>query len=106
MCSSDLGIAVATALLSLLVGHSVDKRVAMTGEMTLRGRVLPVGGIKEKVLAAHRVGIKKVVLPRQNERDLDDIPATIRRQIQFVLVEEVAEVFAACIGGDALRRAA
>ena len=100
------GIAVATALLSLLVGHSVDKRVAMTGEMTLRGRVLPVGGIKEKVLAAHRVGIKKVVLPRQNERDLDDIPATIRRQIQFVLVEEVAEVFAACIGGDALRRAA
>jgi ATP-dependent Lon protease len=66
--------------------------VAMTGEITLRGKVLPVGGIKEKVLAAHRAGIKLVILPRRNEHDLEDVPEEVRRDIQFVLVDTAEEV--------------
>jgi len=66
--------------------------VAMTGEITLRGKVLPVGGIKEKVLAAHRAGIRSVILPRRNERDLDDVPEELRRQISFVFVDDALEV--------------
>jgi predicted ATP-dependent protease len=66
--------------------------VAMTGEITLRGRVLPIGGIKEKVLGAHRAGLRRVILPRRNEADLDDIPADLRKQMQFVLVESIDEV--------------
>lgn len=100
------GVAVTTALLSLFTGRSVRDDVAMTGEVTLRGRVLPVGGIKEKVLAAHRSGLKRVILPRANERELEDIPSKIRRNIDFVLVGELDEVFAACIEGKAIRRAA
>ena len=61
----------------------------MTGEVTLRGRVLPVGGIKEKVLAAHRAGVKKVLLPAENERDIDDIPETVRSQLEFILLKDV-----------------
>ena len=64
-----------TAMISTLTGIPVRKDIAMTGEITLRGNVLPVGGIREKVLAAHRAGIRKVLLPRENERDIDDIPA-------------------------------
>ncbi len=64
----------------------------MTGEITLRGRVLPVGGIKEKVLAANRIGIKKVILPFDNKKDLDDVPTKIRRKIDFVLVKDMDEV--------------
>lgn len=100
------GVAVTTALLSLFTGRCVRDDVAMTGEVTLRGRVLPVGGIKEKVLAAHRLGLKRVILPRANERDLEDIPSKIRRNTDFVLVCELDEVFAACIEGKAIRRAA
>ena len=66
----------------------------MTGEITLRGKVLPVGGIKEKVLAAHRAGIKTVVLPRQNERDLEDVPVELRQELDLVLVESAEEVLA------------
>jgi ATP-dependent Lon protease len=66
----------------------------MTGEITLRGKVLPVGGIKEKVLAAHRAGIRTVVLPRDNERDLEDVPAELRRDLDVVLVEVAEEVLA------------
>src|SRR5262249_3673010 len=70
---------------------------AMTGEISLRGKVLPVGGIKEKVLAAHRAGIKRVILARRNERDLDDIPAEVRRELEIVPVDTVAEVLAAAL---------
>jgi ATP-dependent Lon protease len=64
----------------------------MTGEITLRGKVRPVGGIKEKVLAAHRVGLRTVILPRLNERDVEDVPAEVRRDLHFVFVEDAAEV--------------
>jgi ATP-dependent Lon protease len=91
------GIAMATALTSLLTGRPVRDDVAMTGEITLRGKVLPIGGVKEKVLAAHRAGIKTVILPRRNERDLDDIPAELRSAIEFVLVDRVDEVLKAAL---------
>jgi ATP-dependent Lon protease len=87
------GVTLATALVSLLRGQPVRPGVAMTGEITLSGRVLPVGGIKEKVLAAHRAGLTTVVLPRQNERQLlEDVPAEVRRQLEVRLVGSVAEV--------------
>jgi ATP-dependent Lon protease len=86
------GVTMATALASLASGRLARCEVAMTGEITLRGRVLPVGGIKEKVLAAHRAGVKTVILPRQNARDLDDVPAEARRQLEFVLVDTAEEV--------------
>jgi ATP-dependent Lon protease len=83
-----------TALASLASGRCVRSHLAMTGEITLRGKVLPVGGIKEKVLAAHRAGIKTVVLPRQNERDLEDVPVELRQELELVLVESAEEVLA------------
>ena len=64
----------------------------MTGEITLRGKVLPVGGIKEKVLAAHRVGMRQIILPRRNERDIEDVPEELRRELSFVLVDDAEEV--------------
>ena len=88
------GIAMATALTSLLTGRPVKKGLAMTGEITLRGRVLPIGGLKEKVLAAHRAGIRTIILPKRNEADLDDIPAELRAEMRFVPVERVEEVLA------------
>ncbi len=86
------GITMATALVSAITGRPVRHDVAMTGEITLRGRVLPVGGIKEKVLAAHRAGIKKIILPKENKKDLEDIPANVRRKLEFVLVEHMDQV--------------
>lgn len=86
------GITMATALTSALTSRLVRKDVAMTGEITLRGRVLPVGGIKEKVLAAHRVGINTVILPKDNRKDLEDVPPTVRRKLDFVFVEHMDEV--------------
>src|SRR5690606_6245896 len=86
------GITMATALISALNGSYVNKDVAMTGEITLRGRVLPIGGLKEKSLAAHRAGIKKVLLPIDNKRDLDDIPDTIKDEMEFVPVAHLDEV--------------
>ncbi|MBP2653387.1 MAG: lon1 [Firmicutes bacterium] len=86
------GITMATAVVSALTGKPVRNDIAMTGEITLRGRVLPVGGIKEKVLAAHRAGIKKIILPQENKRDLDDIPANVKRNLEFSLVEHMDEV--------------
>jgi len=77
---------------SILTGRPARDDVAMTGEITLRGRVLPIGGVKEKVLGAHRAGIRRVILPKRNEADLDDIPPDLRKQIQFVLVESIDEV--------------
>ncbi|MDD2433440.1 MAG: magnesium chelatase domain-containing protein, partial [Clostridia bacterium] len=86
------GITMATALASALTNRKVKSNVAMTGEITLRGRVLPVGGIKEKVLAAHRAGSKVIVLPQENKKDLEEIPAKIKRDLKFELVENMAEV--------------
>lgn len=94
------GVTIATALVSLLTGRKVRSDVGMTGEITLRGQVLPVGGIKEKVLAAHRAGLKTVILPKQNEQDLEDVPDEVRKALRFVLVSRVDEVFEAALEPD------
>lgn len=86
------GIAMGTALVSALTKRYVSKDVAMTGEITLRGRVLPIGGLKEKSIAAHRAGIKKVIIPHDNERDLEEIPDSVRHELIFVLVKHLDEV--------------
>jgi len=86
------GVTVLTAIASILTGRPARDDIAMTGEITLRGRVLPIGGIKEKVLGAHRAGIRRVLLPTRNEADLDDIPADLRRQMQLVLVDSIDQV--------------
>ncbi|ANE47146.1 DNA-binding protein [Paenibacillus swuensis] len=86
------GITMATALISALTNIPVSKEVAMTGEITLRGRVLPIGGLKEKSLAAHRAGIKKILLPKDNEKDLRDIPDSVRNEVTFVPVGHMDEV--------------
>lgn len=86
------GITIATALLSLLKSKPIPHEIAMTGELTLSGRVLPVGGIKEKILAARRAGVKTVILPKENEKNLEDIPDYIRKELNLVLVEHIQEV--------------
>ena len=92
------GITMATALASLLTGRVVRSNVAMTGEITLRGQVLPIGGLKEKALAAHRFGIDTVIIPRRNEKDLDEIPEEVRKQLNFVLVDRVDQVLEVALG--------
>jgi ATP-dependent Lon protease len=87
------GVTIATALISLLTGRPVRPNLAMTGEITLRGKVLPVGGIKEKVLGARRAGITTVLLPKRNEKDLEDVPEPIRKFMRFVFVDTVDQVF-------------
>jgi ATP-dependent Lon protease len=91
------GITMATALASLLTARPIKPEVGMTGEITLRGKVLPVGGIKEKVLAAARFGLKTVILPKHNEADLDDVPPSVREAMTFILVDTVDEVLAAAL---------
>ncbi|MDR3589910.1 MAG: endopeptidase La [Negativicutes bacterium] len=91
------GITMATAVASALTGRPIRNDIAMTGEITLRGRVLPVGGIKEKVLAAHRAGIKKIIMPKENKRDMDDIPVNVKRNLEFVLVEHMDEVLSTAL---------
>jgi ATP-dependent Lon protease len=86
------GISMCTSLVSALTKRPVFRDVAMTGEITLRGRILPIGGLKEKILAAHRGGIKKVIIPKENEKDLKEIPKTITKQIEIVTVEHMDEV--------------
>lgn len=83
------GVTMCTAIISTLTNIPVKKEVAMTGEITLRGKVLPVGGIREKVLAAHRAGVTKILLPAENERDIEDIPTTVRKKLEFVLIKTV-----------------
>jgi ATP-dependent Lon protease len=87
----------ATALASLVTGRAVRPDVGMTGEITLRGQVLPIGGLKEKVLAAHRAGLKTVIIPKRNEKDLDDVPEEVRRDLSFVLADRVEDVLAAAL---------
>ncbi|NUO52629.1 MAG: endopeptidase La [Polyangiaceae bacterium] len=91
------GVTMFTALASLLTQRRVRSDTAMTGECTLRGRVLPVGGIKSKVFAAHRAGIKRVILPRDNERDLDDVPAEVKADVEFILADDMSQVLAAAL---------
>ena len=88
-----------TSLVSLLTNKLVSNDLAMTGEITLRGSVLPVGGIKEKVLAAHRAGIKRVLLPEKNQKDFDDIPEAVRKQIELCFVSDVDEILKLGISG-------
>lgn len=92
------GVTLATALASLMMNKPVNGELGMTGEITLRGLVLPVGGIKEKILAAHRAGLKKVCLPRRNAKDLDELPEEVRNEMEFILVDRVEQVFAAAFG--------
>ncbi|MEG3056031.1 MAG: S16 family serine protease [Methanoculleus sp.] len=94
------GVTIFTALASLVTGRAVDPTIAMTGEVTLSGAVLPVGGIKEKVLAAHRAGIRKVILPRENERDLDDVPEDARNELEFVTVGTIEDLLREALGID------
>jgi ATP-dependent Lon protease len=91
------GITMATAIISALTRRPVDHTLAMTGEITLRGRVLPIGGLKEKVLAASRAGITKVVAPRDNRRDLAEIPARVQKQITFTFVDHMDQVLNAAL---------
>ena len=93
------GITMATALCSAFTGKKVNKNIAMTGEITLRGKVLAIGGLKEKALAAYRIGIRKVIIPKTNVKDLEEIPAEIRKQITFVPVDNVSQVFDEVIEG-------
>ncbi|HLQ60734.1 MAG TPA: S16 family serine protease, partial [Candidatus Acidoferrales bacterium] len=86
------GVTMVSALASLFTGRLVRSTVGMTGEVTLQGKVLPIGGVKQKVLAAHRAGLKEVILPQRNEPDLDDLPQSVRDEITFHLASDVAEV--------------
>jgi len=98
------GVTIITALISLLTGRRAKPNIAMTGEVTLRGLVLPVGGIKEKVLAAHRAGVKQVIMPARNQKDLDDIPENVRSEIKFVFAKNVDEVLEAALVPDKLKK--
>jgi predicted ATP-dependent protease len=82
----------ACSIASALTGMPVDRQLAMTGEITLRGNVLPIGGLKEKALAAHRGGIKRIVLPKENENEIEDVPATVREGLELIPVAHVDEV--------------
>ena len=86
------GVTMATALVSALTGRKVRQDVAMTGEITLRGRVLPIGGVKEKLLAAYRAGIKTILLPKENQKDLEDVPEHVRREFEIILTENIQDV--------------
>ena len=88
------GVTMVTAMASLLTGRPVKSTVGMTGEVTLQGRVLPIGGLKQKVLAAHAAGLTEVILPERNAPDLDDVPAEVRDQMTFHPVDSVDEVLA------------
>lgn len=91
------GVTMVTALISILARRPVNREVAMTGEITLRGQVLPIGGVKEKLLAAVRAGMQTVILPRRNEKDLADVPATLRRKLKLVFVDRVEQVLATAL---------
>jgi ATP-dependent Lon protease len=91
------GVAMATAIISILTGRSVRKDVGMTGEVTLRGKAMEIGGVKEKVLAAHRADVKTIVLPKDNEKDLEEIPNNIRKDLKFIFADDVDDVLDAAL---------
>ena len=86
------GVTMATALVSALTGRKVRQDVAMTGEITLRGRVLPIGGVKEKLLAAYRAGIKTILLPKENKKDLEDVPGHVLQEFEIIFTETIEDV--------------
>ncbi len=94
------GITIATALISALTKRPVRRDVGMTGEITLRGRVLPIGGLKEKSLAAHRAGLTTILMPQDNTRDIDDIPETVRDGIRFIPVATMDQVLEHALKGE------
>jgi ATP-dependent Lon protease len=87
------GITLTSALISAFTNKPIDNSIGMTGEITLRGNVLPIGGLKEKAIGAHRSGIKTIILPEKNERDLDEIPKEIKKDINFILVNDYSKVY-------------
>ncbi|HSO50329.1 MAG TPA: S16 family serine protease, partial [Acidimicrobiia bacterium] len=91
------GVTMLTALVSLLTGRKVRDTVGMTGEITLQGKVLPIGGVKQKVLAAHRAGLKEVIVPRRNEADLDEVPEKVREEMTFHIADTAADVLWAAL---------
>jgi ATP-dependent Lon protease len=95
------GVTMTTALVSLLSGRPVRSVVGMTGEVTLQGKVLPIGGVKQKVLAAHRAGLTEVILPARNEADLDDVPDAVREEMRFHLASDISQVLAVAVGEHA-----
>jgi ATP-dependent Lon protease len=95
------GVTMTTALVSLLSERPVRPVVGMTGEVTLQGRVLPIGGVKQKVLAAHRAGLREVILPKRNEGDIDDVPEQVRSDMTFHLAEDVRDVLEIALRDDA-----
>jgi ATP-dependent Lon protease len=100
------GITMATAIASALTAKPVRKDVSMTGEVTLRGRVLPIGGIKEKTLAAKRMGIKTIIIPHRNKKDLQDIPKYVKEGMEFVFVETMDDVLAIALSKDSIKKKA
>ena len=94
------GVTITTTLVSLFTNKKVSKEIAMTGEITLRGRVLGIGGLKEKVIGAHRAGIKIVYIPKENEKDLDEIPEEVKKDIKFIAVSDYEEIYKSIFGGD------
>jgi ATP-dependent Lon protease len=96
------GVTIATALVSAMSGRPVRRDVAMTGEVTLTGRVLPIGGVKEKVLGAHRAGIRHVILPKRNAADLEDVPDDVQKELTFSFAETLDDVFSVALLDDVL----
>ena len=94
------GITITTTLVSLFTNKKVDKSIAMTGEITLRGKVLGIGGLKEKVIGAHRVGIKTIYMPKENEKDLDEIPEEVKKDIRFITIDKYVDLFNLVFGGE------
>jgi ATP-dependent Lon protease len=94
------GVTIATAIASLVRGQPVSEEVGMTGEITLTGQVLPIGGIREKALAAQRAGLKRIIMPRENEPDLEELPPETRKKMEFVLVDSIREVLANAFDGE------
>jgi ATP-dependent Lon protease len=98
------GITIATAIASLAAGRPVAEDLGMTGEITLTGQVLPIGGVREKVLAAQRAGLKRVVLPNENEPDLEELPQEVRDELEFVLADGIEDVLAAAFHDSGVSR--
>jgi ATP-dependent Lon protease len=91
------GVALITALVSALTGIPVKRNVGMTGEITLRGRVMEIGGVKEKVIAGHRAGLKTIILPKENQKDMEDVPDKVKKDIKFIFASDISEVLSVAL---------